>query len=151
MYCQPTRATNCDKGRTPMFGLASWDNKVLQRHRANVIGWRCGLTKFYRLSVGHLPMGQSSWGSQALTLVKQPQIWQRTPVWCSHMAQVRRRFCWVAEETVLRPEPMNRPTDLTAVRAMRSKPGPLLGGPEAGAEPGNISGVRTDPPNGPAA
>ena len=41
---------------------------------------------------GHLPIGQSSWSIPLFTLVKQPQILQRRPVWCSQAAQVSSRF-----------------------------------------------------------
>ena len=45
-----------------------------------------------RSQAGHLPIGQFSWSIRLLTLVKQPQILQRTPVWCSQAAQVCSRL-----------------------------------------------------------
>ena len=41
----------------------------------------------------HLPIGQSSCIILIFTRVKQPQILQRMPVWCSQAAHVGLRFC----------------------------------------------------------
>ena len=68
-------------------------------------------------------------------VVKQPQILQRRPVWCSQGAQVCNRFCTVSADAGLNPEPAKWAIDFMAEKAIRNNPGPL----PPGAAPGKVA------------
>jgi hypothetical protein len=92
---------------------------------------RRGLATFRSLGTlhrhsGHLPIGHFSCAMYALTWVKQPHNRQRSPVWCSQAAQVRKCSCNVVAGTVLSPEATNLAIALVAEIAMRNTPGPCV-------------------------
>src|SRR4051794_3022968 len=74
---------------------------------------------------GHLPIGHCSWAIRVLTLVKQPQMRQRMPVWCSQAWHVAIRLCCSSAGVDLRPEPMYFIIALVADTAIRRSPGPV--------------------------
>src|SRR5437763_1466556 len=99
-----------------------------------------------RDQAGHLPIGQASWSIRLLAPVKQPQILQRKPVWCSQVEQILSRCRWISGGVVRNPEPANCAMALVAERAMRRSPGPVVDC--AGAAPDWLATTlaTSDPP-----